>query len=103
MKWKVNKRSADVRLTPNYGGQPSPGGNKYDFGHAALAGVPAVAPASAGRRKNEVEGKQEVRRRSTDAELWRTAFARWEQIRFRPCSLSWRASRSSGVSRAKEE
>ena len=32
--------------------------------------------ALAGRRKNEVEGKQEVRRRSTDAELWRTAFAR---------------------------
>src|SRR3984957_16233692 len=30
--------------------------------------------ALAGRRKNEVEGKQEVRRRSTDAELWRTAF-----------------------------
>jgi hypothetical protein len=38
--------------------------------------------ALAGRRKNEVEGKQEVRRRSTDAELCRTAFARWEQIRF---------------------
>ena len=32
--------------------------------------------ALTGRRKNEVEGKQEVRRRSTDAELGRTAFAR---------------------------
>jgi hypothetical protein len=66
------------------------------------AGVPAVAPASAGRRRNEVQGKQEVRRRSPDAELWRTAFARMTERGFRPCWLpGWRASRSSGVSRAK--
>jgi putative endonuclease len=47
------------------------------------AGVPA---ASAGRRKNEVKGKPEVRRRSDGAELWRTAFARWEKM---PLSTCW--------------
>jgi hypothetical protein len=31
-----------------------PVGTKTIFGLSALAGVPAVAPASAGRRKNEV-------------------------------------------------
>src|ERR1700731_4218506 len=49
------------------------------------AGVPAVAPASAGRRNermDEVKGKHEVRRRSVDAELWRTAFARKGEMRF---------------------
>jgi hypothetical protein len=48
-------------------------------GHACLAGVPAVAPASAGRRSEEKmkpKVNMEVRRRSDDAELWRTAFAR---------------------------
>jgi hypothetical protein len=73
------------------------------------AGVPAVAPASTGRRQNEVEAKhekakQEVRCRSDGVELWRTAFARREQKR---CSalLAFRlaCSRSSGVSRAKAE
>jgi hypothetical protein len=53
MKLKVNRRSADVRLTPNYGGQPSPaggvsrssgvsrakaGGSNTIFDHAGLAG-----------------------------------------------------------------
>src|ERR1700721_231185 len=49
------------------------------------AGVPAVAPASAGRRNermDEVKGKHEVRRRSVNAELWRTAFARKGEMRF---------------------
>jgi hypothetical protein len=64
----VTPASAWRRL--NYGRQPSPE-TKGVFDLVRLkAGV------SAGRSKNEVEGKQEVRRRSTDAELWRTAFAR---------------------------
>ena len=52
-------------------------------------------------RIEEIKGKQEVRRRSDDAELWRTAFARMEQKRYLAWwALGWRASRSSGVSRA---
>jgi hypothetical protein len=50
MKLKVNRRSADVRLTPNYGGQPSPEKRKTFWTSFNLAGVPALAPASAGRR-----------------------------------------------------
>ena len=47
--------------------------------------------------------KQEVRRRSAESELWRTAFARREQMRYSALlTFGWRASRSSG-SRAKAE
>jgi hypothetical protein len=43
-----------VRTTPNYGGQPSPDGTNAIFGLAGFwAGVPAVAPALAGRRNEE--------------------------------------------------
>jgi hypothetical protein len=38
-------------------------------------------------RLSVVKAKQEVRRRSEEAELWRTAFARRDERRFRPCWL----------------
>src|SRR6202795_4020139 len=55
-----------------------------------LAGVPAVAPASAGRSNRDFgpEGKT-ARRRSTDAERWRTAFARLEQTRYSALLAFW--------------
>jgi hypothetical protein len=52
---------------------------------------------------NDVNVKHAVRRRSAEAELWRTAFARQKtERRFSTLlALGWRASRSSGVRRAK--
>jgi hypothetical protein len=44
------KRCADVRTAPNHGGQPSPEGTNAFSNLLGLAGVPAVVPASAGRR-----------------------------------------------------
>ena len=52
-----------------------------------LAGVPAVAPASAGRRLNR--SQKTVRRRSDDAELWRTPFARRDRIRYSTLLTFW--------------
>src|SRR6202021_778726 len=82
MKLKVNMRSAAVRLTPNYGGQPSPEKAKCGFRSCWLLGWRASRSSGVSRAKAEVKGKHEVRRRSVDAELWRTAFARKGEMRF---------------------
>jgi hypothetical protein len=77
--WPARVTPPSARRRLNYGGQPSPERRKrfwtlFKLGWRASRSS-GVSRAKE-RRKNEVKGKDEVRRRSDDAELWRTAFAR---------------------------